>query len=103
MQDSGWVYLLIRNQFGDRQIKRIVVKLFLTVAIEKRSEKSKELCRNKVCISGAELVVLSEAGNRSATLCNTRFSNEAQDNQGKPEVCDLFMHSSLGESMKVCW
>jgi hypothetical protein len=47
-----------------------------------------------VCISGAELVVLRKAGKRSATLCNTSFSNEAQGNQGKPEVCDLFLLSS---------
>jgi hypothetical protein len=40
--------------------------------------------------SGAELVVLSEAENRSATLCNTRFSNDAQGNQGKPECTGYF-------------
>jgi hypothetical protein len=56
-----------------------------------------ELLRNKLSRTGAELVVLSEAGNRSATLCNTRFSNEAQDNQGKPEVCELFLLSSLDQ------
>jgi hypothetical protein len=49
-----------------------------------------ELLRNKLSRTGAELVVLSEAGNRSATLCNTRFSNEAQGKQGKPECADYF-------------
>jgi AraC-like DNA-binding protein len=52
-----------------------------------------ELSRNKLCRAGAELVVLGEAGKRSATLCNTSFPNEAQDNQGKSELCGLFWSS----------
>jgi hypothetical protein len=39
--------------------------------------------------SGAELIGLSEAGNRSATWCNTRFPNEVQGKQGKTD-CSVY-------------
>jgi hypothetical protein len=41
-----------------------------------------------MCSSGEELVVLGEAGKRSAPWWNTSFSNEAQSNQDKSECTD---------------
>jgi hypothetical protein len=43
-----------------------------------------------MCGAGAELVVLNEAGKRSAPLWNTSFSNEVQDKQGKSECTSYF-------------